>query len=256
MTQLSPAEQILQSLGITEPKEIELPTIAFHLGAQVRICPLDGCEARILGCNDRAIIRVSDKVPPRRQRFSIGHEIGHWHHHRNQALLCSSDEIGNYRTGGNRRERTADEFSADMLLPPYILDPIAQQFRQLDSKMVREIADLFETSITATAIRLIERRHGKGILVCHNKFGRTWFKRSIDVPELWFPRQELDPTSYAFSLLFGNAPEQKSGRTIKADAWFDCQKAQYFDVQEYSIKTSTDHVVTLLSFTNQQMLAA
>lgn len=45
---LTPAERLLQELGITEPSEIDLDAIAFHAGARVRYRPLDGCEARIM----------------------------------------------------------------------------------------------------------------------------------------------------------------------------------------------------------------
>ena len=82
MSLLSPAERILRELGITEPCEIDLEAIAWHLGARIKRCNLGGCEARIIGHRDRAIIRVDRSSHHRRQRYSIGHELGHWHHHR------------------------------------------------------------------------------------------------------------------------------------------------------------------------------
>jgi hypothetical protein len=60
------AERLLQELGITEPKEIDLEAIAYHVGAHVRRQPLDGCEARIIGCGDRAIITVKARSSHRR----------------------------------------------------------------------------------------------------------------------------------------------------------------------------------------------
>ena len=79
---MSAAEELLQDLGVTEPDEIDLEAIAFYAGARVRYRALDGCEARIVGTNDQAIISVGLHSPRRRQRFSIAHELGHWHHHR------------------------------------------------------------------------------------------------------------------------------------------------------------------------------
>ena len=66
---LRPAEILLQSLGITEPDEIDLEVIAWSKGAKVREVPLDGCEARIFGHNDRAIIQVNKNSFPKRKRF-------------------------------------------------------------------------------------------------------------------------------------------------------------------------------------------
>jgi hypothetical protein len=67
------AERLLQELGVMEPGEIDLEAIAFHLGARVRYRPLDGCEARIIGSNDAAIITVNERSSYRRKRFSIAH---------------------------------------------------------------------------------------------------------------------------------------------------------------------------------------
>src|SRR3984893_11395380 len=89
---LTPAERLLQELGITEPGEIDLEAIAFHLGASVRYRKLDGCEARIIGCNDAAIITIGEDSSHRRKRFSLAHEIGHWTHHKGQTLVCRVEE--------------------------------------------------------------------------------------------------------------------------------------------------------------------
>jgi len=63
---VTPAERLLQELGITEPKEIDLEATAFHLGARVRYRRLEGCEARIIGRNDAAIITIGEGCTPRR----------------------------------------------------------------------------------------------------------------------------------------------------------------------------------------------
>ncbi len=104
---LSPAERLLQELGVTEPKEIDLEAIAYHVGARLRFRPLHGCEARIIGSGDRAIITVNSSSIPRRNRFSIAHELGHWHHHRGQCLVCRAEEY---------RPRTAS--SPERVAPP------------------------------------------------------------------------------------------------------------------------------------------
>ncbi len=55
------AEVILRELGITDPKEIDVEAIARYLGASVKSRPLDGCEARIVGANGRAVISVNSR---------------------------------------------------------------------------------------------------------------------------------------------------------------------------------------------------
>jgi Zn-dependent peptidase ImmA (M78 family) len=85
MSGVTAAEQILLELGITQPSEIDLEAIAASRKAFIRYEPLDRCEAMIVG-NKKAIIIVNSRSRPERQRFSVAHEIGHWHHHRGKVL--------------------------------------------------------------------------------------------------------------------------------------------------------------------------
>jgi hypothetical protein len=145
MIGFTPAERVLQELGISEPTEIDLEAIAFHLGARVRFRRLEGCEARIIGCNDSAIITIHNDCSPTRKRFSLAHEIGHWTHHRGQTLVCRVDE---WRPQDRMSpERVANTFAADLLMPKYLFEPIAGAFPKLNFKTIADIAAIFRTSL-------------------------------------------------------------------------------------------------------------
>jgi hypothetical protein len=108
---VTPAEAFLQELGITEPEEIDLEAITYDVGARVRIRPLCGCEAHILGCGGQAIITVKQVSSARRKRFSIAHELGHWRFHRGKTLVCHVDE---YRPrDAQSPEKVADSYAAE-----------------------------------------------------------------------------------------------------------------------------------------------
>ena len=251
---LSPAEQVLADLGITDPAEIDLEAIAWTLGAKVRFRTLDCCEARIVGSGDRAIITVNDRSSWRRQRFSMAHELGHWRYHRGRVLDCRADEVGRASDGRMSVERTADNYAAQLLMPGYLLQPRIQSFPKLTFQVVRSIADAFDTSLTSTAIRLVESRHYPAILICHGPRGRKWFTRSPDVPERWFPQENLDAESFAFGILFGTAQDDRNPRKIGADAWFDRMEAERFEVLEQTMRTAADEVVTMVLITDDAML--
>ena len=202
--QLTNAELLLQELGITEPEEIDLLAIAYHVGAAVRLRPLQGCEAHIVGCSDQAIITINDRTGFRRQRFSIAHELGHWRHHRGKALVCRVDELQPRSTLSS--ERIADQYAADLLMPRYLFSPLARQQGKLTFKAVAALSDIFRTSKTATAIRLVESDQAPAILVCHGPNGRKWFTRAPSVPERWFPQDTLDAESFAFGVLSESCP--------------------------------------------------
>jgi hypothetical protein len=253
----SAPERLLRSLGIEMPEEIDLDAIAWSLGAKVKYRPLKSCEARICGCGDRAIISVDCNKMPQRQRFSVGHEIGHWTYHRGQLLVCRSSDIGSFggfRKGAVSPEFVADQFASELLLPTYILAPLLPQFKTLNLKTVGEISTLFKVSRTATAIRLIQSNRYHAMLVCHGQKGRRWFLRPPCVPDRWFPRDDLDRESYAFETLFGSKVEQTHPRKIGADAWFDRREAERYEMFEHTFPLPNDEILTLLTFTDGEMM--
>ena len=248
---LRPAELLLQDLGVSEPNEIDLEAIAFYVNAHVRYRSLDGCEAQIVGTADRAIITVNRGSHYRRKRFSIAHELGHWHHHRQSCLTCRVEE---YRPRAASPERTADRYAADLLMPPYLFHPKVDAQKRLDFAAIRSLAEEFDVSQTATAIRAVESDHSPAMLVCHGHTGRKWFTRAPSVPERWFPQSHLDPDSFAYDIQFGSEPDGSMLRKIDAEAWFDRPDASRFEILEQTITVGPDETLTLLVFTDEEML--
>jgi hypothetical protein len=247
------AERILRSLGIEEPREIDLEAIAWHLGVvSVRRRELDGCEARIVGKGDRAIISIDPRQMRRRQRFSIGHELGHWIFHRGKSTFCRTEDIGEIGAGRGD-EQSANQFAADLLLPEYLLRPISRRHPKLTVKIVREVADQSDTTQSATVIRMAELGEHPILVVCHDLKGRHWFARSPLIPSRWFPQGELHHDSYAFDLLHGTGAEQTSPRRIPADAYFDRWDANRFEVEEQSSRVADGEIITIISFRNEML---
>jgi len=111
-------DALLDDLGITEPEELDLRVIAQHCGATIVSKPLDGCAARIVGNEDRAIITVDSKSKIERQRFSAGHELGHWMFDRGKVSLYSCEENLFLREWSkNNPEARANRYASDLLLP-------------------------------------------------------------------------------------------------------------------------------------------
>ena len=66
-------------------------------------------------------------------------------------LICRSEDIGNRQQGTARLERVADSYAADLLLPRYLFIPISRQYDEASFRTVRELGNLFDTSVAATA---------------------------------------------------------------------------------------------------------
>src|SRR5207245_532301 len=79
-------------------------------------------------------------------------------------------------------ERIADRFASSLLMPAYIFAPIARAHSKTDFQTVRAMAESFDTSQTATAIRLVEDRHFVACLVWHGRQGQKGFACSPHPP--------------------------------------------------------------------------
>ncbi|MGF7212711.1 ImmA/IrrE family metallo-endopeptidase [Skermanella mucosa] len=247
---------MLRELGISDPKDIDLEVIAWHRKAVVKYRPLESCEARIVGYGDRAVITVDDRKArtKTRARFSLAHELGHWHHHRGRAFVCRPDDIGNRTRNPLDPERVADGYAADLLLPLYLFRPMAEGLKRVSLDGAEQIAEIFGTSLTATAIRLVEHGPEAAMLVCHGRQGRRWFIRGPGVSAHWFPQPELDPNSFAFDAVFGDKPKSRLGR-MGAEAWFDRRGADRFEVLEQSCRVGDGEALSLLIFSDDEMLS-
>lgn len=242
------AEYILRELGVTSPNEIDVEAIAWRLGARVKYERLDHCEARIVGANDAAIITVNQKASAERQRFSICHEIGHWIYHRRQILLCQADEIERPSAESTTLERVADRFASELLMPTYLFVPIAESFGRPSMHAVRRLSEVFNTSHTATAIRLVEMSQEPMILTCYGRGGRRWFARSQTVKKSWFPNDDLSAETSTFNILHRSASQALPAKTASAATWFGRWDASRFELVEESFRVAASEVLTLLRF--------
>lgn len=248
------AQYIVRSRGISSPDEIDLLAIAWTLGVIVKERPLTGCEARIIGDGNRAIVTVNSDSNLERRRFSLGHELGHWQLHRGKNFQCLQQDIGNPHDKSKRLERDADVFSAGLLMPWFLFSPIAQGYAHANFKTASEIASRFMTSLTATSVRIIDADLFPALLVCHDLNKRQWFRRSRDVPSRWFPRDTLEPGSAAFSLLYGKDSVPSAPTKVDAAVWFDRPEAEEYEVIEHAIKIGEGVVLSFVELFDDGML--
>jgi len=242
-------ERLLADLGIMEPADIDLDAIAFDCGALVVRDTLRGCEARLLGAGSQAFITVNAAANPRRQRFSIGHELGHWMHDRGAASFrCTKrDFIRNWDQVSP--EQRANRYGADLLLPKSMFLPRARQ-RPMTLATASDLADLFVTSLTSTAIRLIENGSFPAMVVLVGPNGIRWRKRGPDVPPQIWLRERPTSDSVAFDLLRGGTAPGPTD--VSAGAWIE--GADRFVICEDSRRVTDEDVLTILWWKDEAQL--
>lgn len=224
------ADRVLQELGIDslqDLKEIEL--IAWERGALVREGRLVGAEARITQVGSLAVITVSTRiVNHQRKRFSIAHELGHLELHRHQTPIaaCLTSDIDDWGRGATPSlEQEANEFASALLLPKRFFVPqISEQYPSLD--LVAELAETFNTSLTATAIRFT-RFCDEPIVMIFSQDGHIkWFRGTSLFEEIKEDlgiyiavRSPLESMTRA-SIFFRGGSIPAGYKRVRASAWF------------------------------------
>ena len=154
--------------------------------------------------------------------------------------------------GNENPEWRANRYAAELLLPEFLFSPRARN-REMTFATVRNLAMEFETSLTATAIRLVELGSFPAILVCCDEGKRRWFTRGPDVPQVLWPRME--PASYTSAYELTHGMTTAEGPTdVCADGWFEIRNADRYEVREDSIKVSDRFVLSLLWWKDERQI--
>jgi Zn-dependent peptidase ImmA (M78 family) len=245
-----PAEELLTELGISDPADIELEAIAHCVGVEVEYRRLANCEAQIIVYRNRAVVHVSSGMRPHRKRFSTGHELGHWHHHRGQSFVCRSSDIGRPIDEKSKdAERQADAYSGDLILPPFMVGPRLERMGEISLDSIADLASDFKASVTAAAIRMTRQPL---ILVAHNLFGRNWQWPTITAGQMRV-RDDVDSRSSAFVTMVGGN-KAAHPRKEPANYWFDRRHVEQFDISVQSFRTVEGEVLSLVRVLDPKMV--
>ncbi len=242
---MHPAEERIAELGISSPKEIDVDAIAYDAGVEVRYDRLNGCEAMLVGVRNRAIVTIQRATRRTRQRFSIGHELGHWHHHRGESFRCRVDDVSiNLADKERAKEREADRYSAHLLLPGQLFKPLIKEIKAPSLNDLGVIATDYDCGLLSTALRLIDVNTVPAILTSYDEKGLRWQLPTPDVPRRWYLKDRLDEDSFAYDLLV-SGKAQTGLRKSSADTWFTNLDGDDYELREHSVLMQNE-VLTLL----------
>lgn len=161
------AEIFRQNPDITLPVRVE--DIATAAGiSEIKALGSDGFEGMLISNAEKStgMIFVNQQRPPQRQRFTIGHEVGHfllpWHRNMEDGSLkfqCTAEDMsaGGSATPNSRKdwEIQANTFSSELLMPRALFKRHMKRTDEPDLRHVKELAPLFDTSLEATARRYV-----------------------------------------------------------------------------------------------------
>jgi hypothetical protein len=204
-----------------------LEEIAFARGALVDDKKLVGMEARLTMMGDRAVIAISTQINNRqRRRFSIAHELGHLEPHPKVTsyTLCTQADIqeGGAREQGVDRESEANLFASALLLPRRFFAALCQQ-EEPSLEVVSQLAQQFDTSLTATGIRYVQFSDEPVAWVFSQDGQVRWFRSSPAFAELHLyidVRGKLDPSTVA-SKYFRDGSVPSRQRRLPIASWIE-----------------------------------
>jgi hypothetical protein len=154
--------------------------------------------------------------------------------------------------GDDNPERRANRYATDLLLPKFMFEPQAKN-KEIIFDTVRELARDFQTSLTATAIRLVELGSYPAMIVCSELGRRRWFIRGSDVPDALWPRDVPGAYTSAHNLLHGST-KLEGPVDVQADGWINHPQARRYTVREDSVRIGDTFVLSLLWWRDERQL--
>jgi hypothetical protein len=149
-------------------------------------------------------------------------------------------------------ERVADAYAADLILPPFMIEPRLLEVGQISFGAIRDLAQLFSASLTATALRVVKTTRQPLILVAHNLAGRKWQWPSGTGGQIRV-RDDIDPRSSAY-MPIAKAGRPGAERKEPAHYWFDRRHIEQFDVKVQTIETLEGERLTLIGIPDPRLI--
>lgn len=214
------AREILASLRIAHPSEIEVEDIAWVRGALVWEAQLEGAEGRLVRRGSRGIITVkSDIREPGKKRFVAAHELGHFELHvdSDQLTLCTDQDLHYWYKRIRPEEPEANQFAAELLMPETLFGSRCRT-GQPSLELVHGLAQEFRTTLTATALRYMEFCPHRCAIVVSEGGAIKWYRAAEDFGYRLAMGAKLHANSYAVN--FFNARRiPEAMQSVLASAW-------------------------------------
>lgn len=176
------AEQLVEDLGLTLPicpeevcEHISDETLKVKYSDKPFDSP-DICGLSIGNGGEIQVVVNSNISYRSRRNFTAAHEVGHVVLHIMKGIeskfSCTNSDLYAKDGTNRRREVEANEFASSLLMPKSIIK--SKVFRNdLSWNLIQELADECDTSLEATARRVVSISNERCALIIHRK-GEMW----------------------------------------------------------------------------------
>jgi Zn-dependent peptidase ImmA (M78 family) len=174
------AEAVLKQLGQIIPP-IPIREIAFGAGiTDIKLIETSSFEGALITPDHKStgVILIRATSSHERQRFSLGHEVGHylnqWHVPPEGGFKCTLQDLRTQLAAGiaarPKMEAEANEFSVEILMPRKLFCADLQSMQEPGLEHICQLSARYEMSKIATARRFLEL-HGDPMAFIVSKDG-------------------------------------------------------------------------------------
>lgn len=234
-----PIHDIATALDIIEIKP--MTTSGFEGGLITDASKSTGC------------ILVNQSNSSRRQRFTIGHELGHylnpWHTGEDGQFMCKSKDMvatGSSTNNKQRMEIEANQFSAELLMPAKFMRNDVKRLSSPDVDHIVSLANNYDVSKESMGRRYIDfQEEPCTIIFSYNGIVSYTLKNQ------YFPRLSV----WAKDLIPNDSITKKyNGHTGSSSDWVECacdtwlsDSNKYASVYEQVLTQDNGHRITLIT---------
>jgi len=206
------------------------------------------------------LITIDRKIKESGQkRFTLAHEVGHYFNEKdtltrllpkeegNRVYNCTADDLFSFKVN-KKREDDANVFAAELLMyRPWFTDFTAK--REINFELVKEIAEYFNVSLTAAAIRYATIGKYPVAIIFSRDGKKIWSYISDYFPYKWIEKGYKVSNESAAHYFFKGKETPTEANLIPAFAWFSgdvkCRKDVYLYEQNIVMK-NYGSVLTML----------
>lgn len=226
---------------------VDLDEIAEKFNLSLIEKPLTGCDGALLrsATGSKGIIVVKGSIREfGRKRFTVAHELGHFVLH-GASAACISSDVGQW-SDARQREKEADEFSAELLIPSDEVQPLVNS-HEPSLQLIRRVAEEYETSLSASGWRFCDIVSTPCAIIWSTNQVIQWLRKSDSFPFFLRRGVNVPGGSYAMAAYKGKRmPEDPE--PVPAGEWVEHPRLlEGAEIWEQSLKLPWyDSVITLL----------
>ncbi|MCE2423070.1 MAG: ImmA/IrrE family metallo-endopeptidase [Gemmatimonadetes bacterium] len=174
-----------------------------------------------------------------RRRFSVAHELGHYHIPTHQGIAtgwCGDADMTAGAHGGNVREQEANDFAAELLMPRHLFSQDARG-RDPNFREIGELAqrDMYDVSRTAAALRYVEVTQSACSLVCARDGIIEWVAKSKDFVYRIPWRGDPVPAESHARAVFNGEEASEEAEPLDPYAWLEIEQRQPVELFESTL---------------------